>query len=1215
MGTACTRHKFLIYKLDTLIYPDESSDRILTVNQMNRIQEKVKDIVEVRPYRGLRDFVANAQETLENYCFTDDTSALMAKWIGVATTVSPQNGAALALAGYRGVGKSHFLAAFSSIVAFPELRSKVSDSHVAASAQGLLRRHYPLVNVRRGSKDSLIEELKDAVKISFGSELTFDEDSPRGILEKAVRNAGDLPVLVVIDTAVERGSRVARNDGALLGEVAEYAKSANVIVCVALDDDIAGADGSNAAIVRTFKIDYLDQEHLYKVVNTHIFPKNSQRESVITDIYQFFCKVVPNFRWSSQRFTSLYPLHPGIVEVAPYVRLYVHDFALLSFAAEAGERILGRPANSLIAFDEVFDKAEASLRKIDDLADAFAAYDRLNSEVVGKIPVIQRLQAKLILKALLLLSLNGRGASAEDICSCMLIFDENDPNRSIESVRGIISLFSETLPEDITTVADESGETLFSFRVRAKENINSALAEAVAAIDRSKAYEVVRSIMEDKFSDLNPSPLAENPACSVMDCVTTWRGGQRRGKVFWVDNEDSGAYISKKRPEDPVDWEVIVDLRENSDMQVDPDGVEARAIWRADRFTPEEIDSLLKHYILQTEEDVVAKYGEHVRASIHTHQLAAERIVERAMLLNGNFTVGGFDYNFTDEARAADTLSDLLSVMLEPMFETRFPLHPHFGERLGMAEVSKLVSDFYVGSRQNLEDVQRSARNFFFPLGLVRFVDGRYVPEALENLEKLPGVIEVSNLLSSAGDGSVSLSAIYSHLKRPPYGLVREAQHLILSALVAERKIEFVTSKGDRINSRSLDLKIIWDDIVGVAKPSDSGVSTKRLVAWAQTITGDSSIKAWTTSEDEAKLRASLKDWLDEWDKAALLEKMDKASGTEMTTTIWAEGSRLKKTFGAFAEDLRTSLAGGISIDGALARLSEVFLDDDGEYRRATHAATAIENYLFAVELRSTVMRFLSASEPTGDAKLEATREALVRSIERALKQPAEARNREVSYLWAQFHRGYSESYVAAHDGVLRSHDLQEKFDEILRTDIWWEFRHLSQITALRTVHWHNSMDLIRRLGQLDCSFDVTGAMAESPSCFCQFRLADAEKWHKLPDELWSEISRGQVSIRDMLRTRSKEIVERIDDLIGKTGVSKEIKVAAGELSRLLQSGSDIPRLNLEQLDLLRQVFDEVSNGSTAGDGYTEERAFKEESPKGHAGVFEPSENMILVEV
>ena len=67
---------------------------------------------------------------------------------------------------------------------------------------------------------------------------------------------------------------------------------------------------------------------------------------------------------------------------------------------------------------------------------------------------------------------------------------------------------------------------------------------------------------------------------------------------------------------------------------------------------------------------------------------------------------------------------------------------------------------------------------------------------------------------------------------------MREAQHLILTALVAQRQIEFVTSKGDRINRRSLDLKIIWDDIEGIAKPSSVLYGKERLTEWAQILTG-----------------------------------------------------------------------------------------------------------------------------------------------------------------------------------------------------------------------------------------------------------------------------------------------------------------------------------------------------------------------------------------
>ncbi|MCV4677066.1 hypothetical protein OFC08_29705, partial [Escherichia coli] len=78
------------------------------------------------------------------------------------------SGVAVALAGYRGVGKSHFMAVFAALTGTPELRTKVSDSHVAAAAQGLLRRRYPIVQVRRGTEPTLLDELRTAFANALG---------------------------------------------------------------------------------------------------------------------------------------------------------------------------------------------------------------------------------------------------------------------------------------------------------------------------------------------------------------------------------------------------------------------------------------------------------------------------------------------------------------------------------------------------------------------------------------------------------------------------------------------------------------------------------------------------------------------------------------------------------------------------------------------------------------------------------------------------------------------------------------------------------------------------------------------------------------------------------------------------------------------------------------------------------------------------------------
>ena len=416
---------------------------------MKRVSEKVKDIVEVCPFTHLHDFGADPGVTLAGYHFTDITADLMANWIDRVAAVKTGQGAALALAGFRGVGKSHFIAVLAAIISRPELRSRISDQHVASAADRLSRRHGPVAFVRRGSGTSLLDEVKRAISLILDVNPAMLSDSLYDLLLRASEQAGEVPLALLIDTALERYTRVARDDGAVLSEIAEAAKTLGIFVGVALDDDISGADGPNSSISGNFSIDYLDQEHLYKIVDSHIFSKHSRMLPVLHEIYEYYREVLQGFRWSEQRFTALYPLHPATLEIAPLIRLYIQDFAMLKFAAEAGVKIMGRPANSLIGLDEVFDSVENKLRAVPDLTDTFSAFDKLEREVVSKTPVQFRLPAKLILKGLVMLSLNGQGASASEIAASMMIFGENATGSPALDVDALLDAFSAALPQSV----------------------------------------------------------------------------------------------------------------------------------------------------------------------------------------------------------------------------------------------------------------------------------------------------------------------------------------------------------------------------------------------------------------------------------------------------------------------------------------------------------------------------------------------------------------------------------------------------------------------------------------------------------------------------------------------------------------------------------------------------------------------------------------------
>ncbi len=101
---------------------------------MKRAQEKIKDLVEPGTFTEVLNFVDDPERALSSYFFTDATSDLFARWLDELADLPRNQGTSRALAGLRGVGKSHTLAAFAALASLPELRHTVKDTHVATSA-------------------------------------------------------------------------------------------------------------------------------------------------------------------------------------------------------------------------------------------------------------------------------------------------------------------------------------------------------------------------------------------------------------------------------------------------------------------------------------------------------------------------------------------------------------------------------------------------------------------------------------------------------------------------------------------------------------------------------------------------------------------------------------------------------------------------------------------------------------------------------------------------------------------------------------------------------------------------------------------------------------------------------------------------------------------------------------------------------------------------
>jgi hypothetical protein len=1162
------------FRIPKYLSPEKANPKL-----MKRINEKIKDIVEVRPYESLHDFIADPSKTLSAYHFTDITAEMMAKWLDRVVEVQSQTGQAKALAGYRGVGKSHFLATLGAIISHPELRSRITDPYVAASAQRLKRRRYPVAYVRRGVHQTLYHEVREAIARTFDHDVDSLPEGLAGIMEIASDLAGDVPFLLFIDTAFDRVARVSRDDGQTLDELAALGKKLNVFVGVALDDDIAGADGVNAAIASSYTIDYLDQEHLYRIIETNLLPKHRHTQHLLHEIYAGFREVLPSFRWSEQRFSALYPLHPVILETAPFVRLYEKHFTILDFAAQTGGKVLGRPANSLIGLDEVFDSVEASLRKSTELKDAFETYDKINAEVVAKIPIMQRLHAKLVLKGLLILSLNGDGTTASEISAAMLIYYENEPENTIRAVEDLLASFSAANPERVHKFEETGRETRYGLRITGKDNLFVALSEEAKSVSSDVFEKILRRYAKDRFPDWVLQVDEEIPTSDSSDCQISWRGGLRRGKIVWNWERRGGVdrLLTAEKNADFLDWEVIVCHPEDREIAAAARTEMPVVLWQPAPLRREEEETLRRYHVLLTNLQLREEFGEQVRAAGHTHHAQVEKIWRRIFIDEGKLSIEGFLHPFPDEVKHSQTLSELLTQMLMPLFELRYQQHPYFERVLGMGEVSQLVSEHFSGTKHTFSEVQELARIFAVPLGLVYEQNGHFVLETDERLAKKVFTREVLNLLGEDPEVTVSLKTIYQILKREPFGLSREAQHLVLSALVAQRCLEFVTSKGDRINRRSLDLKIIWDDIVGVAAPASQLYGSLELTKWAKTLTGVETFETIDNPSDTELVVHALETWLSDWREAQLLERFERLSDESINTKIWKLARHAQKTFGTVAITVEAVLERSISLEEGLQRIADSFSDSEDEFYACAQNLVILEDFISGLAQRESVWEYLALAEATDEPQIESLRVKLLDILDQVAESPSELLNRELESTWQSFFSQFSEHFAIKHDLIMKSHLLQEKFDQVMRSDEWWEFENLSHLPIFHPYFWDEAQRLCRQFKELDCGFDVKEMLKSHPFCACSFSLSQIAQWESLPARLTETIDKGRRSYRRTLMIMKQTLITLLQDFIN-ASYDTEFNIAASNLITILDEKEVFRLLSNPELIILNKVLQFMPN-------------------------------------
>ena len=1088
---------------------------------MKRTQDKIKDFVEPQAYEEVHNFSADPARALAAYRFTDATSDLLARWLDSLADQPRGRGGARALAGLRGVGKSHALAAFGALVGQATLRQTVADAHVAASARRLASRRYEVVRVERGTRATLTEELGDAFAKTFGGEAyDWAKRAPANALALAVEKAHGATVVMLVDTAYGRSSRVARDDGSALGELAQAAAARDAFVGLALDDDIEGAEGANVALSQTFRIDYLEPEHLYHVAGSYLLRKSPPARDRLHEIYLHLRATVPNFNWSEPRFAALYPVHPLVADVAAAVRLHAHSFAFLPFAAAASGRAVNRPALSLILLDEVFDQTERELRQTKELQDAFRTFDELAGAAVAQFPALQRLQVRLVLKNLFVLSLDGRGATARDLCAALLL-EESDAQPQAARLEETLARLAELAPAGGIVKTGDGGEDCYRFHLGASSGLDAALARALKRplTDSSAVNDLLAGLARARFDDWplaadataaaaaaappDAQPEQPHPPLNESPFAVVWRGTLRRGRILARRAGEAGEADAHASDGDE-DWQLIL-LEPGADARAaEPHGqsqaADARAqlapvsvMWKPAELTAEEWSLLRRLHALKND-PAVAPFGEAARVAATSLAARAERVWTRLYLDEGVLLIGGERYRFTPAAHSGRTLAGVLGRMLAPLFDERYPRHPDFASALCEQDVSRLVENFFSGANAADPEVQRLAAEFAEPLGLAVARAGLYAPAAGDDSQDRPWSREVLALVEAAGNAVVSERDVRRALSRPPSGLTTEARQLVLAALVAARRVELVTRNADRISRRTLGRAVNWSEVAGLCRPAGVRHSAEELTGWARRLTGREDLPVIGDDAACEAVRAALAAWLRGWRSNTVLRDFDELPDAGLTTRTWKLAASVRAAFESAAEAVASAGANELALEEVLQRVADAFGSSADEFARAAARLESLTAYAAGLSARERARAYLTAAEPTGVGEIESARRELLTIAEDPHALLERAARERFDLLWQAFRERYGAHYRDAHERAAGpSAEHRRAVEEFTRTDEWRELESLASLPVVNSSRWREAHALATRSLARACALPVARLLEERPRCACGFRLSEAE--------------------------------------------------------------------------------------------------------------------------
>ncbi|MBK6312835.1 MAG: hypothetical protein IPF53_00560 [Blastocatellia bacterium] len=399
---------------------------------------KIKDLVELNP-SGQRSASGRsaAPPELETFLLSYEMGDVIVRTVERLSSTEPGPHNCLIVGG-PGCGKSRLLAAVASLFEVdPEASLHPRLAEVRALAQPsrtIVVRVEPEPGERRllpTIERAVLSEL-EAAGFAVASISAEAVDSLLAFTKSvATLPTGHRLIITVdnVDTWLAPANRFAEENAQTLVRFGDLGRDLPVALCAAAGeyvithDSSAGSQGWIAALLDTYRIEYVSARALRSATASNILVKNARQRREISNVLEQLRKRLPDLPCTDEEFVELYPLEVSTWGVGGQLHRWIDGFSFPEFAARAAESVKRRPAASLFALNDMFTLYEPQLRQVDALEPIFDAYDRLVLDAVPRLGQNQRLWGRLALQSIFMHTIAGISADVKTITNSVLLYD------------------------------------------------------------------------------------------------------------------------------------------------------------------------------------------------------------------------------------------------------------------------------------------------------------------------------------------------------------------------------------------------------------------------------------------------------------------------------------------------------------------------------------------------------------------------------------------------------------------------------------------------------------------------------------------------------------------------------------------------------------------------------------------------------------------------